>query len=368
MPVSNRNLRKRLAKQSGLAMVTVLWAIAVLSIMAGSFSLSLQRDNRLVKFNEDRAKGAALADAAVHYAALKVIRDSSAASMGGRAGGLDGLETGRWRTDGFPCQITDLPAGQAEVRIFDEAGKVNLNALADPGGAGLPTLKTLLAQVFDGDQDRADRFADAILDWTDQDEFTRPNGAEAEDYQRADKGYVPQNRKFEALEELLMVMVDKDSGETLAPKHYKRLEPLLTVYAAGGQGVNINKASRQVLSSLPLQCMDSGSALQHWQMRGENCMETPQLKQQGLASQPVSQLTGQQAGGVQCAQGNGPPQVFTVYASARTEEGLVTTVRAVISRRQNVENNGSPFTFLSWKQLPSAIVDEVESDRGVITQ
>jgi general secretion pathway protein K len=338
--------------ETGLALVSVLWAIVLLTIMAGSFSLSLQRDTNLVKFNEDRARGAALADAAVHYAMLKVSAPATSVPQGLQ----QTPQQGKWRTDGFPCPV-QLPDGEAVVQIFDEGGKVNLNMLAN--AAGYPVLRTVLAQVFDGDQERADSYADAIIDWVDPDQFSRPLGAEAGEYERANKGYVPPDREFQALEELLMVIVNKETGETLSPKMYRKLEPILTIYPTATAGVNIGKASRAALTALPLQCMEASAAAQHWQMRGNSCFELPLAQQQVM---PVVQAPAgmQLPGRVTCAQGNSPGQVFTIYASSKTSEGQTTSVKAVVARRPNQVNNGSPFTFLSWKQLPSALADGAE--------
>lgn len=344
--------------QRGLALITALWAIALLTIMAASFSLSLQRDTNLVKFNEDRAKGAALADAAVHYAMLKVnSAQSRPASNPANLGLSTGASESRWRTDGFPCPV-QLPTGNAIVRIFDETGKVNLNALANPNG--LPVLRAVLMQVFDGDQDRADNFADAIIDWVDADQLTRPNGAEASDYESANKGYVPPDREFQAMEELLMVMVDKTTGETLSPKIFQKLEPMLTIYS-GSPMVNPSKASRAALATIPLKCMDKSAAAQHWEMRCNSCFELPQTQQPAALPVAIMQLPD----AVGCIQGNSPGQVFTVYAYTKSQEGQITAVKAIIARRLNQANNGSPFTFLSWKQLPSAIADESETQNSL---
>ncbi|MFM8332283.1 MAG: general secretion pathway protein GspK, partial [Candidatus Methylumidiphilus sp.] len=206
-------------RQRGVALVVVLWMVSLLTIMAASFSLSTQRNTGLVNNAQDRARGLALADAGVHYALLMLSLPDPAQ---------------RWRGDGTPY-AAQLPGGRVLLAIFDETGKVDINA------ASPQTLRILIAKVH-GNAEEAAALADKIVDWRDGDSLRGVNGAEAEDYRADGKPYVPQNKNFQALEELQMVL-------GITPALYKKLEPLLTIYT-GLDGVNPLKATAEALQLL----------------------------------------------------------------------------------------------------------------------
>jgi len=287
-------------RQRGLALIAVLWAVALLTIMAASFSLTMQRDSGLVKNAQDRARGLALADAGVHYAMLMLSLP-------------DPLK--RWRSDGSLYEAL-LPGGRVRVRIFDEAGKIDVNAAQEA------TLVGILTKLV-GSTDRAAALSDAILDWRDADDLNRLHGAEARDYQSAGKGYVPQNKNFQALEELQMVL-------GMTPVLYKQLEPLLTIYT-GQDGINPLKASPEALLALP--GLDEKAVFDYLARRRENPVNNPPP----LTVPP---------GGIRL--GGGGDMVYTVYAEALLPEGQAAGLRAVIKRQRS--RSGAPFTIAGWKQ------------------
>ena len=289
-------------RQGGVAMVVVLWMVSLLTIMAASFSLSTQRNTGLVSNAQDRARGLALADAGVHYAMLMLSLP-------------DPLK--RWRSDGTPYEV-NLPGGRVGVSIFDEGGKIDLNAATDQ------TLRALLGRLL-GNDDMAAALTDKIMDWRDSDDLKRLNGAEAKDYQAQGKGYVPQNKNFQALEELQMVL-----GVT--PALYKKLEPLLTIYS-GQDGINPQKASAETLQVL-------------FGLDPATVAEFIKLRRTAPPNAPAPPLN-VPPGGIRL--GGSADTAYTVYALAQLEDGPKAGLKAVI-RRQFSRSNGAPFAFASWKQ------------------
>lgn len=288
------------ARQRGLALVAVLWAVALLTVMAASFSLTMQRDSGLVSNAQDRAQGLALADAGVHYAMLMLSLPDPRK---------------RWRSDGTPYEVA-LPAGRVRVRIFDEAGKLDINALQDVALIGI--LNKLL-----GNADQAMQLSDAILDWRDNDDTKRLHGAEAQDYQAGGKGYVPQNKNFQALEELQMVL-------GMTPALYTQLEPLLTIYTRQ-QGINPLKASPNALLALP--GLDQRTVSEYLVLR----RQAPANNPPPLAAPP---------GGIQFVVGG--DMAYTVFAEAPLPDGAATGVTALIKRQRS--RSGAPFAIMNWKQ------------------
>ena len=291
------------SRQRGLALVAVLWAVTLLTIMAASFSLTMQRDSGLVRNAQDRARGLALADAGVHYSMLMLSLPD---------------QRKRWRSDGTPYE-TLLPGGPVRVRILDEAGKIDINAVQEASLVGILTKLV-------GNPDKAAAVSDAILDWRDGDDLKRLHGAEADDYRG--KGYGPQNRNFQALEELQMVL-------GMTPALYKKLEPLLTIYSQQ-DGINPVKAGREALLALP--GLDEKTVSDYIALR----RQTPANNPPPLVVPP---------GSVQLVTGG--DRAYTVVVEARLPEGQVAGIKAVIKRQR--ARSGAPFVIASWKQqIPGA--------------
>jgi general secretion pathway protein K len=171
----------------------------------------------------------------------------------------------------------------------------------------------------------ASSLMDKIIDWRDSDDLKRVNGAEAKEYQAEGKAFVPQNKNFQALEELQMVL-------GMNPDLYKKLEPLLTIYT-GQDGINPQKAAGETLRLLF--DMDEKAVADYLNLRRTSPPNTP--------APPLNVPPG----GVRII--GGGDTAYTIYAQSRTEEGPGAGLK-VIARRQYSRNNGEPFAFMIWKQ------------------
>jgi general secretion pathway protein K len=282
--------------QGGVALVLVLWVVSLMTLMAGSFALSTQREAGLIANARARSQAIALADAGIHYAMLMLS--------------LPDLKK-RWQADGRSYAIR-LAGAEVRIRLVDEAGKVDLN------GAQELTLRTILSAVT-GNEDQAVQLADAILDWRDADDFKHLHGAEAAEYRAAGLRQAPQNRNFLVFEELREVL-------GMTPQLYRKLEPFFTLYTAQ-DGINPAKASRDILLALA---------------GGNEAMVDAYLAQRQIGLAPPPPL-------VQGIRFHGAADtVFTVYARAvLPDQQAGFGVKAVIRRDRGID--GSPFAFLSWK-------------------
>jgi general secretion pathway protein K len=222
----------------------------------------------------------------------------------------------RWRSDGLRY-IARLPGGQAAVRIYDEGGKVDLNAASEQ------TLRALFNKLL-GDDEHAATLVDRIMDWRDPDDLKRLHGAEAKDYLAAGKRYVPQNKNFQELEELQMVL-------GLNPVLYKKLESLLTIHS-GQDGVNPQKASADALQLL-------------FGLDAKTAADFVKQRQASPPSPPPPFVV--PPGGIPVA--GSADVAFTIYAQALSEDGPGAGIKAIV-KRQYSRNNGAPFAFVSWKQ------------------
>ena len=300
------------SKQQGYALVAVLWAVTLLMIMAASFSLTLRRSSGVLEAAVARAQGIALANAALNYTLLRLAISDPVLQWHG--GGVHTL---------------NLPGGAVRVRLFDEAGKIDINS------AQYETLSHILGPLL-GNTEQGSALASAIVDWRDTDDVKLQNGAEATEYLFEKTGYVPTNRAFQSVEELQMVL-------GMTPELYKTLEPLLTIYS-GQDGINPRHASRQVLSMLP--GLDS-AAIESFMQPGQTAAVN--------ASEPRAPTTSPIGGVPMTSTGD---VAYTVIVEAVAHGAQQPTYVKAIIRRERAEA-GIPFAFASWKQqYTPALFDE----------
>ena len=122
------------------------------------------------------------------------------------------------------------------LRIRDTGAALNLNE------ADEQVLRQFFAQGIGIDYAYADRLAQAILDWRDEDEIPRLGGAERDEYLKARAPVLPPNRDFAELDELRYVM-------GMTPALFDEAVPYLTLIGSGD--VNVNAAPEPVLLALP---------------------------------------------------------------------------------------------------------------------
>lgn len=101
----------RRPSERGIALVSVLLALALLGVIAASFLRETRTATLIARNLVENAKAEALADAGVERAMLGLLDDDR--------------NTG-WRADGRSYELR-LGEGRVEIRLQDEAGKIDLN-------------------------------------------------------------------------------------------------------------------------------------------------------------------------------------------------------------------------------------------------
>ncbi len=206
--------------QGGVALILVLWLVALISLMATSFGLGIRREASLAAIQVQQAAMLGACEAGVNYAAYRVGHPDA---------GIQWPADGRlrhWRWDGIDLRI----------RAFSESGKVDLNH------AG-PALIQALLRLAGADETELAALTDAILDWRDGDRLRRTNGAELPDYVAAGLTYGPSDRPFQSIDEVSMVL-------GMRPAVFNALLPWVTTYG-GQKGINPNVAPAELLRALP---------------------------------------------------------------------------------------------------------------------
>jgi general secretion pathway protein K len=207
-------------RERGLALVSVLWALSILSLIAASMLSSSVLSYRMVRNDWAHARGESLAEAAINRTILALT---------------DARAEKRCRIDGVP---QDLVFGdtRVQVRVQDEFGKIDLNA-AD--GAVLKALLESAGVPFE----EAGKLVSRIEDWRTPYDEKEQESANATGDNVASTGYKARNAAFQSVDELKLV-----AGMT--PQLFARIEPALTVYSKQSE-IDRDTAPREVLLALP---------------------------------------------------------------------------------------------------------------------
>lgn len=302
--------------QKGFALVLVLWVLSLLTIMAGSFALSMRREAAIVIGGSSNAQAMAVAESGLAVAELMLMNP-------------DQLQ--RWRTDGSIYQI-NYAASKVRVRMLAESGKVDINR------ADQTLLQGLLAQA-PVDAELQTKLVNAILDWRDADDLVRIEGAEKEEYKDAGLSYQPRNKPFQSIEELQLVL-------GMNEQVFNWLENRVTV-DSGQPTVDITQASKEVLQVLP--GMDAGLIDSYIAARWEsaiNGLPTPVFGATA-SGQPGSGVIGNAPA---AAVNNGTEQkgAITVAIEALLDDGTTVIIQVLIKRVDST--GGSPFQILKWQR------------------
>ena len=225
--------------QRGIALLIVLWVMAILMVMVLSFSVMIRAEcYGTIAFKEGIEKKL-FAEAGIERGIMEILYRSANQNQ---TVTLEGKES--WKLDGTVYTV-DMGKGGFMVRVIDESGKISLNSLT--GSSGI-ILKNLLIQQG-VPSENANIIVDSIMDWNDADDLHRLNGAESDYYLSLSKSYKARNAAFETLEELILVKgvtpaILYGTGKTKGVIHF------LTVHGKTDR-ININAAPKEILLALP---------------------------------------------------------------------------------------------------------------------
>ncbi|EKE75972.1 general secretion pathway protein GspK [Gallaecimonas xiamenensis] len=182
----------------GVALVAVLWLLALLSLMAAALTTTSRLEGQLTLNQDQTVRGQALAEGAIRLAMVNLLQPATQQP---------------WLADGGIQQIS-LNQQQVELAISDERGKVDINNAT-------PELLTQLLLAAGADEQEV-QLVDVILDWRDGDDLVSLHGAEDADYAAAGLDYGAKDAPFQSLDELDLLL---GMPAALA----QRLKPALTV-------------------------------------------------------------------------------------------------------------------------------------------
>ncbi|MBV2092556.1 MAG: general secretion pathway protein GspK [Candidatus Thiodiazotropha sp. (ex Ctena orbiculata)] len=279
-------------RNRGVALILVLWLVALLTIIAASFSTQSKVESRLAGNSKDALQAKLLAESGFSRAVMELMVISPQQ---------------RWNFNGqlYPLQTAQ---GELEVSIRNASGLLDLNK------ASSDQLNRLFVLISDDPEER-NALVDRLNDWRDADDLRRLNGAEDKDYRAAGYNYATAGKDLTSLEELAYVM-----GFDAA--RVNRLRPYVTLNSDTAT-VDFRFASEQ-LTALLTSTGHSGLEL----------------------TEALDQLDSELAD-LDLSQGGGTSQskVFRIEVSARTKQGGHARIVADVG----LKNRGrKPYSIHSW--------------------
>jgi len=289
----------RCNRERGVALVIVLWAVMLLTVIAGNFVFAMRTETLVARNAVSAAQAEAMANGAVHRALYETFKPAT--------------DAGTWKADGRERQWEENGA-KIRVVMMDESGKIDINTNSDE------LLRGLFLSIG-ADAGKSAQLLDAILDWRDTDSLPRPNGAESDAYHAAGLSE-PANAPFDAVEQLQQVM-------GMSTDIYLRIAPLITIHSRQ-PGINTQVAPSGVLMAIP--GADPGQVDAYIEQRKQSLADgqTPPPFPAGAAFMSAATNS-----------------VINVRAEARMPDSAV-FVREAVARRSGEAKR--PVAFLSWKE------------------
>ncbi len=245
---SYQNITSQLFKNNkGVALILVLWVIILLMVIVLEFSFAMRQEVNATRNFKDEIDSYFYAQSGFQRAVAELIKAHTL--------GIKREETEEeekiWRADQRRIELK-MGEGKVEVIISNERGKYDLNNISES------MLRRLISSLGVEERER-DIITDSILDWRDENNLHRINGAEDDYYESLPNPYSCKDGPFDTVEELLLVRGVTpaifygsylNNGEEGEMDGKKGLVDLVTVYSRSTR-VDVNTAPKEVLMSIP---------------------------------------------------------------------------------------------------------------------
>ena len=192
------------SRQRGIALIIVMIAVIVLTILAGGFAYSMKVEMRLAmnarSFSDLEWLGRSGMEYAKWILAEDMRIDPRDASFDIWAGGVGGMNVSNSPIAGLQLPVT-IQLGRGEFTLhpmIDAERKININQANE----------LLLQRVFTemgADAGEISMVIGSILDWIDPDDLENLQGAESDYYLTMEPPYEAKNGPIDDLSELLLI-------------------------------------------------------------------------------------------------------------------------------------------------------------------
>lgn len=268
----------------GVALIIVMVAIFVLSVLIGAFALSMKVETKLAMNANNEAELIWLGRSGVELARWVVAQQMAISAEPYDAlnqkwaGGSGTLTSSNSPLAAISLENYQIGRGVVSLKITDMERKFNINQVDEQI---LQQALTLIGV----DAGEIPSITASILDWIDPDDVTHVNGAETDYYQSLSPAYYAKNKPMDDISELLLIrgvtpemfwgssstnhlaasfqQLDRWGRPMERPTYPIGLADLFTTLSSGR--INVNTAPPQTLQLIPF--IDESGAAQLVQQR-----------------------------------------------------------------------------------------------------
>lgn len=230
--------------QRGAVIIIVLWTAVLLTVLVTAMASKVRLSAKTAFYNQEASQSWAQLMATVNQAEMELLLERMPRPIGEQ---LEESEEGElrspaYRFNGQPLQLNYPQGDEYVVRIYDHAGKINLNRIPRRN------MQLLIEKRLGGieaDPEQVQDLLAAWTDWTDLNDLEGLNGAERDYYESLDQPHIPRNNpELDTVEEILHIRGFAELFEGV------NLDAAFTIYG-NTRTVNLNLATREAMQLLP---------------------------------------------------------------------------------------------------------------------
>lgn len=238
------NPHRIMERQRGSVLIIVLWTAVLLTVLVTAMASKVRLSAKVAYHNQTAASQWAQVMGALDKAEMELMLNRMPTPVDFEP---EVTEEGEVRNPSYHFNgqplVLQYPAGEdMVVRIYDHAGKINLNRIPRRN------MQLLIEKRLGGEDADPEAVQDLLAawtDWTDLNDLQSLNGAEKEYYQSLDQPYNPRNNpELDSVEELLHI---RGFAELFAGVN---LDAAFTIYG-NERNINLNLATREAMLLLP---------------------------------------------------------------------------------------------------------------------
>ncbi|NLB55148.1 MAG: general secretion pathway protein GspK [Lentisphaerae bacterium] len=241
--------------KKGSALVVVLWVTGILSLFVMSFAFTMHVETRITSAWRKKLKAEYLAQSGIELARMALVETSDPdldiddtlvyVSKGGDENlryAIISLAQG-----GSATLTRQVGSNTVTVAITPENARMDISGMifVDDRELTYDAWENLFKSVDVPLADR-DTLIDCLLDWVDENDFTRLNGAESSYYESLDPPYSAKNAAIDTVDEIALIKGFDEKIRGSEKTIYEAIAPNLTCYGVADR-ININAADAGTL-------------------------------------------------------------------------------------------------------------------------
>lgn len=211
---ARNNLASEEGRRGGSALIVALWTLLILSLLVVSLAFDMRIEAEIASHIRKRTKAYYLAQAGVEWAKVLMTKPVDTGETGELRIGPDDDEemvqlAHRFQHlgMGFTGHRKALGEGEFILSILPEPRRWNINVLAMQAATD-ESARCILEELLDQAEvppELYDELIDCLVDWIDEDDLHRVNGAESDDPFYKERGYRVKNAPLETVDELRLI-------------------------------------------------------------------------------------------------------------------------------------------------------------------